>query len=111
MVSKRGVRRRTLRRMKHDGCWPRSWFNLDTSCRDKNGRQKTPFPTAEAAHQAMTRLMAASYFNGGEMNVYLCPVTKTHWHFGHVPGQRRKYANPGQTGDPPHDRTPVPGNP
>ena len=51
---------------------------------------KQPFDTFDQAEGEMLSLMGASYYDGEDLNVYLCPVTGNHYHFGHVPSQFRR---------------------
>jgi hypothetical protein len=51
---------------------------------------KQPFDTFDQAEGEMLSLMGASYYDGEDLNVYLCPVTGNHYHFGHVPSQLRR---------------------
>jgi hypothetical protein len=51
---------------------------------------KQPFDTFDQAEGEMLSLMGASYYDGEDLNAYLCPVTENHYHFGHVPSQFRR---------------------
>jgi len=44
--------------------------------------EQAAFDTFDQAEGEMLSLMGASYYDGEDLNVYLCPVTGNHYHFG-----------------------------
>lgn len=81
MASKRAQRRKaerqgTLRQFRH----------AQHACGNKER-----FKSEELAGIRLESLMNASYFDGGPMNVYLCPISGDHYHYGHIP-PRMAYA-------------------
>lgn len=78
MSSKRAIRRRLARKplsSKHD-----LQINRRNACEGK-----TKYMTWDDADEAMVSLMKSDVFSGGEMNVYQCPIYKSHYHIGHTP--------------------------
>jgi len=83
MASKRCVRRRR-ERVSHTVCRSQR-LHIERCCLNKQ-----PFDTFDQAEGEMLSLMGASYYDSEDLNVYLCPVTGNHYHFGHVPSQLRR---------------------
>ncbi len=75
MASKRAQRRRAEQR----GCL-KQFLHMRHGCANK-----TRFANEALAGAALESLMNCDYFDGGDMNVYLCPAGQDHWHFGHIP--------------------------
>jgi hypothetical protein len=82
MASKRALRRRAVRENRLH-----IFIRTQHACGNKN-----QFATADEAEDALRSLMRSSYFDGGPMNVYLCPITQDHWHFGHIMHGTRGYS-------------------
>lgn len=56
--------------------------------RRKSCTGKHPYPTAEAAGNAMFRMLRLGKLRAGFVHVYKCKFAK-HYHFGHAPGAGR----------------------
>jgi hypothetical protein len=85
MSSKRCLRRQGRYRPSR-----RISFSASRSC-----EHKEPHATWDLAEQALHQLMSTNYFDGGEMNVYRCPINREHFHYGHRPDviRRSKHDN------------------
>lgn len=77
MASKRAQRRRA-ERTGHLS----KFLHAQHACANKER-----FLTEAAAATALESLTNCRYFDGGNMNVYLCPTSKDHWHVGHIPAK------------------------
>ena len=87
MASKRNVRRRQMRA--REAPTPELRVYIRNSCSGKR-----PFPTHSQAKREMQDLMDAPYYDGEPLEVYPCPITGDHFHFGHPPekAHRSKHA-------------------
>lgn len=74
MSSKRALRRLAVRKNRLH-----TFIGTQHACGNKN-----QFATADEAEDALQNLMRSGRFDGGPMNIYLCPISQQHWHFGHA---------------------------
>jgi hypothetical protein len=77
MASRRRLRRQAEKKSKLDAL---------TLCTRKC-ESKQPFNSRAEAEHNMERLKASIYYDGRELNVYICPLAPEeypHYHFGHV---------------------------
>jgi hypothetical protein len=85
MSSKRAIRRRQIRVRpypQHPHFRP-DWMK---TCKDKQA-----FKTYGEAETAMEKLMASPGYDREPLNVYLCPINRSHYHYGHIIGLRRNF--------------------
>ena len=81
MASKRGVKRREEKKGRMN-----ELMLLSKKCHSKQA-----FSTRAEAEDNMERLKAAVYYDGRELNVYVCPLApadRPHYHFGHMYGDK-----------------------
>jgi len=77
MASKRRLRRQAERKDKRD-----AFYRNSNRCFTKQA-----FYSREDAEYNMERLKASVFYDGRELNVYVCPLSQEdspHYHFGHV---------------------------